>query len=449
VKWALLVIGAALVWPLSMRLRRNPHEKLKAFALAGFLPFILRIGHLYIAIDSWDWVGYVKGAELSILDLLALAIYLSLPRSYGRLPFRFSMAAYFIATVLSATEARFPMTALFYSWQLARMFLLYATLYRGICADPRVASAVLKGMGAGILMQAAVAILERFGFGVLQAHGTFVGQNELGMISLLVALPFFAVLLGGRRGWLPPAVVVAGLIVEVLTTSRGAIALAGFGFAAILLLSALRRWTSRKGLILLAGVAAMAVFAPLAEASFQERFKGTDFSFGEDSERIAYKKAAAEMLSDHPLGVGANNFTFVANVEGYFLRAGEATYFSGLAGNVHNIYWLVASETGYFGLMTFTILLLSPLTVAFVSSIRRAREARGDLLMGLGVALVVVYLHSFEEWVFITFDVQYIFSMEIGLIAGLATELARNGRTAGCVSRPQLRDGPSPRFDAC
>jgi hypothetical protein len=48
----------------------------------GFLPFVVSILHLYMAIDSWsDWAGYVKGFEFSILDVLALALYLCCPRS--------------------------------------------------------------------------------------------------------------------------------------------------------------------------------------------------------------------------------------------------------------------------------------------------------------------------------------------------------------------------------
>jgi len=91
---------------------------------------------------------------------------------------------------------------------------------------------------------------------------------------------------------------------------------------------------------------------------------------------------------------------------------------------------LVASETGYFGLVTFVILLLRPLSVALICGLRRLGDARGDLLLGLGVALLSVYIHSFEEWVFVTFDVQYLFAIEIGLVAGLSTQLKRQEQTS-------------------
>jgi hypothetical protein len=251
-------------------------------------------------------IDYVNGVEVYYLDLIAIILYLSLPRATDPLPFRFSMALYFGTTVLSAIETTVPETALFYSWQLARMFLLYATVYRGICADPRVSPAVLKGMAAGIFLEAAVTISQRIG-GMLQTPRTYMHQNLLGLVSHFTIFPFFALLLGGRRGWLPPAVLTAGLLVQVMTRSRGTIALGAFGLATVFLLSALGRWSSRKAQLLLAGVAAISVIGPIAASSLQERFSknAESITFGEDSERIHLKEAAAAMLSDHPMGVRA------------------------------------------------------------------------------------------------------------------------------------------------
>jgi len=303
------------------------------------------------------------------------------------------MALYFLATVLSALQANEPEAALFYPWQLARMFLVYAAVARG-CADPRVAPALLKGMALGILLEAAVVVWQRFGLDMLQTPGTFVHQNLLGLISHLVVFPFFALLMAGRRGWLPPAVLLAGAVIQVLTTSRGTIGLAGFGYAAVFTLSAMRQWTSRKALVLVIGAAIVAVLTPLAMSSFEHRFAAEGPSTGgEYDEREAYKRVAAMMLSDHPLGIGANHYSAVSNGARYNDRAGVAQTDSSRAGNVHNIYWLTAAETGYPGLITLVFLLGSTLIVAFRCGWRYRGEERADLLLGLGVALLTVYIH--------------------------------------------------------
>ena len=422
-KWVVLIVLALLVLPLSIRLRNTPDLRLKVFALAAFLPFVLGSLHLYWAVLNWGWVGYVKGAEVSLLDFIALSLYLSLPRPEHRLPFRRSMAIYVAATALSAFQAMYPVAALFYPLQLGRTFLVCAAVYRGVCVDRRVPEAVLKGLAAGILLEVAVAGWQR-AHGVLQAPGTFGSQNLLGMISQFVIFPFFAGILGGRRGRLAPAVVGAALVVAVLTASRGTIALDFLGLATVFVVSALGQWTPRKAKVLWAGVAVLAVFALFAASSLQQRFHGGP-QLGlseEDSERLRFKMAAAEMLADHPMGVGANHFNIVANIGGYFTRVGEF-WSSGRASNVHNVYWLVAAETGYVGLVAFVAFLVSPLIAAWRCGFRHRMDPRGGLLLGLCVALLVVYVHSFEEWIFVVLETQYLLAIVEGLVAGLTEEL--------------------------
>ena len=108
-------------------------------------------------------------------------------------------------------------------------------------------------------------------------------------------------------------------------------------------------------------------------------------------------------------------------------RAGVAWISGGVP--VHNAYWLVAAETGYLGIITFVIMLLRPLAVAFLCGWRNRRDQRGDLLLGLGVALLLVYVHSFYEFVFITSEVQYMFAVTAGMVAGLAQQLGYWSRT--------------------
>jgi hypothetical protein len=422
VKWVALIITLAAIIPLSGWLRRNPRASPKLWMLMGFLPFVVTDLHLYMAIDSWaDWGGYVKGAEFSILDVLALAVCFSLPGGRHPLPFRFSMALYFLATLLSAVQAEQPVAALFYPWQLARMFLVYAAVTRAACADPRVAPALMKGMAAALFMETGVSIWQRFALGVLQTGGTVGHQNLLGLLSHLIVFPFFGLLVAGSRGSLPPAVVLAGVIIQVLTTSRATIGIAGLGYAAVFFLCG-RRWTPRKTLVLLSGVVMIAILAPLAVSSFERRQLANDEA-SSDSERAAYIKAAALIFSDNPLGIGANHFAVAANLMGYYDKAGVPSDSDSRAGNVHNIYWLVAAETGFPGLITLVLLLLNPLPVAFLCGWRYRGDQRGDLLLGLGVGLSAVYIHSFFEWSLVTFQAQYMIVLAMGLVAGIAQQL--------------------------
>ena len=421
-KWAALAVALAAVMPLAGWLRRNPREAPKIWILMGFLPFVIAAFHLYMAVISWPgWPGYTKGAEISIMDPLALALYLSLPRKGFPLSFRLSMALYFLAVLLSVFQSPVPVSVLFYAWQLARMFLIYATVNKA-SADDRVVPALLTGMTIGLFFAACDALWERFGLGILQAGGTLGHQNNLGLISHFVTFPLIALLLAGERGWQPVLGPLSGLITAVLTVSRATIGLFGIGFLGLFGLSVLREWTARKALLFATGVVVASVAAPFVFASFAERFAVQPI--GIYDERAAFEKAAGMIISDHPMGVGANYYVVAANTGGYNTRAGVAQVIGSDSANVHNIYYLVAAETGYIGLVAFILMLLQPLVTAFRYGLRYRRDRRGDLLLGFGMSLLIVYIHSYFEWIFITFPAQYMFALVTGSIAGLATQLS-------------------------
>jgi O-antigen ligase len=421
VKWVGLAIVLAGIYPLAEWLRRNPRQAPKAWMLLGLMPFLMTVAHLVMAFTSLDGDPlhyYVHGAEFSVLDGLAIALYFSMPQRRHSLPFLYAMLLYFFAASLSTLQAIYPMATLFYIWQLARMFLVYAVVARG-CADPRVPSAILTGMAAGLFLQVIFVIWERFGQGVPQANGTFDHQNILGLISHFVVFPFFALLLAGRGGRLPAAIVLSGVTVELLTASRGTIVLSVFAYVMVFVFSALRRWNSRKARALLIGVSALAVLAPVALTFIQVR--GQDELASSDETRDAMQDAAKILISGHPLGVGANNYVLAANIDGANVAAGLVWTNNSIF--VHNTYLLVTAETGYFGLISFLFLLIRPITVALLCGWRERQDPRGDLLLGLGVALLTASLHAAFEWVFILDLTQYMLAIEFGMVAGLAGQL--------------------------
>lgn len=404
-------------------IRNNPKHIPKIWTIIGALPFLISTGPhpLYIALISWaQWPGYVKGVEVSAIDFFAIAIYLTQPRTGGSLPFRLSISLYLVAILLSALTAQVPFAAVFYVWQCARMFLIYIVVVRA-CADSRVAPALLIGMAAGLWFQVGIASWQKFITGAIQPGGTVGDKNLLGMMSQFVGIVWFAALLGGWKGRTPVLAPLASALAAILTVSRAAIGFTGIGFVLVYFLSAAQSWTKKKATIALLGVVALLVLVPATLVSLENRFSSEPLTRGYD-ERAAFQKAAELMLADHPLGVGANNYIVAANVGGYDERAGVAERTESRATNVHNTFLLVAAETGYFGLVSFALMLLRPLIVAFRCWWQNRNDRRSDLLLGLGVSLLMVYLHCLYEWVFLSFQTQYLFAMLVGLIAGLAQQ---------------------------
>ena len=419
-KWVLFAIALAGLLPLTGWLRQNPLQRPKIWMLMGCLPFLLTaLPRLEIGLIAWPlWPGIARGIEVSALDVLALAIYLSLPRGGEPLPFKVAMGFYLAAVLLSAIQAIVPIATIFYVWQLARVFLVYAVVTKA-CGDERVAPSLLKGMAIGLCFEACVVTWDRFHLGVVQASGTFGHQNLLGLVSHFAFFPFFALLLAGERGWWPSATSLAGGVIAALSASRATIGLVGLGLAVLFILSSARRWTAQKARIALFATAAVFVIGLVAASSLERRFATDPLS--DYDERAALVSASARMLSDFPMGVGANNFGLVNNTLGYAEEAEIA--WTSRAAIVHNIYWLALAETGYLGFLALVILLIRPLFVAFRCSWRNRRDERGDLLIGFGTSLLIIYIHSYFEWVLFTTQVQYIFAMTIGMVAGIAQQL--------------------------
>jgi O-antigen ligase len=223
----------------------------------------------------------------------------------------------------------------------------------------------------GIGAEFCISAWQRLAHGELQVGGTFGHQNALGMAVNLAAFPLLALWLSGSRGWEFTFGPVAAILTAIMTASRATIGLGAAGYALTFCLSALQGWTRRKATFALVSVISLALLLPFALTVLNARFEANPLSPDYD-ERAAFQNAALAMLADHPFGVGANNYVVTANTQGYNERAGVALTYGSLSANVHNVYLLVAAETGYLGLATFVVLLAGPLLMALQRGWRSA-----------------------------------------------------------------------------
>ena len=422
-KWVSLAILLASIAPATTWVRKRPDRLNWLCFLIGFLPFTSYSLHLFTAPISWAyWVGYLKGLEIYVIDIVAIVTLLALRGHINRPRFIIPMGLYFVATVVATFGATSPEPAIFYCWQLLRVFLLYFAVANVCALEFEAIAAILKGLVAGELLECVVAVWQRVGHHVLQTPGTLGSQNELGLASHFVIFPCFAIMLGGQRGWLPPVAVLAGLLTDALTTSRAAVGLGLAGLALVWLLSSVRKFTGRKFATLVVGLIVLTLVAPLAVASFGERFERSNEGLAEDGERLAFKRAAWMMIDDHPGGVGPNNFALVANVGGYYTRTGGVSE-AGRSSNVHNIYILIWAETGLAGLASYLVIFASVLIVALrygaFSLGRDPNDPRKDVLIGVTVTLLIVSIHSTEEWIAIGSVLQYLLAITFGIVSGL------------------------------
>jgi len=422
-KWAFLILALIAVLPLSHWMRRSRQNFRLVWIALGFMPFgIAASPNLDIAVIDWaGWPGFVKGALITAVDIIALAIFFALPQSRRSSRFKVPMILYFGFVALSALQAAVPMAALFYPWQLLRMYLIYLVVERG-CALRGAVPCLFTGLAIGLSFQVLVTVYQRYGLGELQTSGVFAHQNMLGLLSNLIVLPLFALLLSGVTRWQTLVAPLAGCIIAVHTASRATVGLMAIGFVCVLAVSLLRRPTARKVCIAVAGAAVLVVLSPIAISSFQDRFSAQPLTEHYD-ERGAFTRSAWMIIEDNPFGIGANNFVALANSGGYYQRAGVTPRRGSRSTMVHNVYWLTAAELGFLGLLAFVILLFQPMLEGFRCGWRNRHDIRGDLLIGMSASLVIVYAHSYFEWIFLAAPVQYVFVMMLGVIAGTIEQM--------------------------
>jgi len=448
-KWAALLLFFLVGIGLTFAIRKDPRATLVAAFALGFLPFVLGPWHLLVAPYSLPgWPGYVKGWEVSLIDAIAVASVIGIPRSRSELPFKNVFLLYIASTVVSSFFAPDLKIAISYSLQLARIFLVFVAVAR-LSSAPLSLKATLQGLFLGLAFQAAMAIWARLG-GAIQTGGSFGHQNALGFVSHLVFLPAFGLLLSGRWNRLAIVGLLSGAVVITLTVSRATIVFAVIGLFVTYLLSAASNWSTRKGVVALVTAAMIGLSFPLIQATFEQRFEAKGGSFtNPDEERKAFHSAARMMIKDYPFGVGANYYVVFANTQGYNHRAGVAWQSTSRSTNVHNSYLLIHAETGFLGIFSIILLLSTVVYSSVLFAIRNRRDPKANLLIGIVGAIVAVILHSFYEWMLVTHQTQYVLAVALGMAAGLIRQFksADNDRKAKLRSREHDRRGLRPQAE--
>ena len=420
-KWVALALIIVAMPLFALWLRGNPKQAPWLWGCLTFLPFV--IGPWNLDVNPYAtpfWSGYVKGWEVSVLDSVALAVILGTRGRWPKVVLLLPFLAYLLAVIISVLQAKFPNYAIAYVIQLLRVGLVFLAIARVASAE-RGERALLTGLVVGLTVQAGYALWYWAG-GALQTGGSLGHQNLLGFVSHMVVFPAFALLLSGRWKKLAFVGLLAGAIAVTLTASRATIALAGLGIILTFLISVALRFNGRKVAVGVFGLVLIFVSLPFALSNLDRRFavQKSDMAFFEsDEQRLAFSQSAVDMIAQEPLGVGPNHYVFIANTEGYSERAGVNWSTSNRAALVHNAYLLVAAESGYPGLLTFLFLLVSAAWYAFSTAIKYRRNPSSEILLGLGVATLILSVHSMVEWVAVLCPSQYLFASTLGLIAGV------------------------------
>ena len=412
---ALLLIVLAV--PVFVAMLRSKQGFKAGCLLVGLLPFCLNALNLDAAIINWAaWPGFAKGLVVTILDSLSIAILIVHRNLLSRLPFKAVFIAYILAVALSALSSSTPMASMFYPVQLLRIFALFVAV-AAIVQRSDGLRWLAYGLACAGVLEGAVTLSQRLG-GVFQAEGTMAHQNMLGFMIHFVALPLFALIFAGSSKKLLWAGAAGGVLAVALGASRASIGFLAVGLVILATLSLWRSPTSRKWKMVGFGFVAVALAAPLAISGINQRLDSPNIE-GSYNERAAFERAAELMLIENPMGVGANHYVVTANVGGYSERAGVIWNAGSRAAHVHNLYLLTGAEAGWLGLFAVVALFLWPIIKGLRFGLGRDGDWRGEVALGSTVAVIAGAAHSLYEWIFVTYQAQYVFAIALGMLAGL------------------------------
>ena len=429
---ALAILFTALPLIISL-LRQHPHRRPLAFVALGLVLFFGDTLRIDAAIIGWPmWNGIVRGIQISIVDIIAVALIVTRRKVSGKLPFWGVIAFYGATLFVSVLQSTAPMASFFVCWQFLRMALVFAAI-AGEIQNAQLRKGLLTGFSLGLMLQAGYVISQKAS-GVVQATGTMYHQNVLGMMTELALLPLLAALLAGDRRKILVAGIAAGLIVIAGGGSRGAMSIAGGGVVVLMILSLVQGVTPIKLRVVGLGVLALVVTTPLAMITLKDRF-GSNSVTAQDDQRPAFERAARAMAGDHPFGVGANMYVPVANVQHYADRAGVAWNFANRSAPVHNAYLLSRAEAGWLGELAFILLLVVPFIAGLRLAFARTTIDR-EIVLGSAVAVGVNAVHNNFEFAGLEFNALMLLVINIAIVAAIA-RASRNPRSK--VSKPNRR----------
>ena len=420
-------------------LRSGASQRNLAYAAVAAMPFFISAANLDAALIDWsDWPGYTKGVIVTMVDSLALALLLTHSKARVTGWIWVPLVLYILASLLSVFFAGVWMASAFYVFQLLRVLLVLLAV-AAISTDLGAVRSLGSGLAAAMVVEAGYTIYEKLN-GAAQAGGTLGHQNLLGMMSHFAIFPLLGLILAGERSKLIGVGVLGGLIAVALGGSRATIGLTVVGMILLLVLSVARRPTTRKLQIIGGTAVVFALVAALAFGTLSSRLGGGNNALNSDTERMALARAANAIIDDHSMGVGANQYVLIANSGGYSQRAGVAWNFGSRGANVHDFFLLTRAELGLIGLFFASLWLVASIVVAGTYAWRDRKDPRGEIHLGIGVAVLIVTVHNFYEWIFVVAEVQYLFAINLGMTAGMAFAWQRDRRDARRIAKKNATD---------
>jgi hypothetical protein len=447
IKWTVALI--MVVGFITILLLLKECKRLLLFALALLIPMYIGIG-LPEFLTRTGQVGLSVAIDLQLIDIIVIALLvyrlalLATHQSKIRLyPLTTVPAlAWLVASALSAVNAKDVDLTMIQIGHMSKLFLLYIAVASNV-EDEVDFNWILAALVLGTLFEGLLGpyqsitgkALSLFSSGdyshtlqmatdqgmVTRVYGTLGQPNSYAMylsatVSFVLASLYSRI--SGLRKALFGVVLCVAVLGIILSLSRGG----WLGLVSVFLLVLAFAIHRRRQGLRTASLVGFVSFLVLFSLALGQRHLITTRLMSDEKgaayDRVTLGEGAIAIIQDYPLlGVGLNNYALLmpkydpvslANI-------GSPTF-------VHNVYLLIAAETGLVGFAAFVWLLAS----MFVQARRLASQAPNDTLWVAGVGVFSAYtaltLHGMVDYAMLSnMPLFRLFWLFAGVVAGLNT----------------------------
>ncbi|HUS37525.1 MAG TPA: O-antigen ligase family protein [Verrucomicrobiae bacterium] len=412
---AIILLGMFGITPVIGFLIRNSQRGQRiAFGLMCFMTTggILGASEWGLTLSAFEYRSHARGFHFYFICLPALAIIFAKIftrwRDVKLVPPGFWLFYTFcVCACMSIVTAEFPTYVLMAAWKTVELTVIGIAAYNFIRTD-RDLKFLIHCMACTMAWQFVVALKMKYLDGIYQVYGTFEHQNSLSTFTTMIGLVFLGAALAPKEeksNWFMWVYIFCAFIVQS-ALSRGSLFTFALGSVIVVVLSLVDRVTKRRMTVLVALAAVAAVGLAFTMDTLMARFKG-DERYNEESKhtRDMLNQASRNMVAEHPLGVGWNNYGRMINhpyhygdhIDAYQKKWSnqiDPNYQKGIS---ESLYYLILAENGYLSLVVYVAFF----ALFLIMNLRGAMTFRTDMIGGFSIGLFagcgVIYLQSFLE----------------------------------------------------
>lgn len=398
---------------LGIAIKDRPVAQRRLFGLMCFMTIngLFSAGNWALTLASVEqYRGHAKGYHFYFNHICAIALitaaWLRDRASFRWFPPGMILYALFVITCsLSIANAPRPDYTLMAIHKMAFFALIAIASFHWL-RSPADMQFFLSIMGFTMCWQAFVGLKMKYLGGIYQVRGTFEHQNPLAMYSVMIAMPFLAAALGPAfrgRNWCTAGFIACAILVQS-ALSRAALVMFAGGTIIVALVSLLEKPTRRRLGMLASMTAVGALGLTLTLDTIVSRF-GDRGNIPSAELRVVLNVAARQMVNDHPLGIGWNNYALCINppfpyaefvnnwTRGRDMRVDEEKPNA----PVESHYFLLIGENGFPGLVSWLLLITVGLWRNLRAFLSFPHSFERCLSLGIATGCTLNYVQSAYE----------------------------------------------------